>query len=113
MLPLLLTEVNRGSLTLARLVKASSSTPAKILGIHPRKGEVALGSDADLIIVDPDEEWTIKGEELHGKTRWTPYEGRRVRGRPLMTFVRGTLTYDRGEVLGELGQGRHISLETH
>jgi len=113
MLPLLLTEVSRGSLTLARLVKASSSTPAKILGIHPRKGEIALGSDADLIIVDPDEEWTIKGEELHGKTRWTPYEGRRVRGRPLITFVRGTLTYDRGEVLGEPGQGRRISLETH
>ena len=64
MLPLLLTEVNRGTLTLARLVEASSTTPARILGVHPRKGEIAVGSDADLVIVDLDEEWTIRGEDV-------------------------------------------------
>jgi dihydroorotase len=113
MLPLLLTEVNRGTLGLARLVEASSTNPAKILGVHPKKGEIAVGSDADLVIIDPDEEWIIRGEELHGKTHWTPYEGRRVKGRVLMTLLRGALTYDHGEVNGEPGQGRLIHLETH
>jgi dihydroorotase/allantoinase len=113
MLPLLLTEVNRGTLGLARLVEASSTNPAKILGVHPKKGEIAVGSDADLVIIDPDEEWIIRGEELHGKTHWTPYEGRRVKGRVLMTLLRGALTYDHGEVNGEPGQGRLIQLETH
>ncbi len=113
MLPLLLTEVNRGRLTLARLVEASSTTPARILGAHPRKGEIAVGSDADLVIVDPDEEWTIRGEDLHGKTRWTPYEGRKVKGRVLSTIVRGTPTYDHGDVIGKPGKGRALKLETH
>lgn len=113
MLPLLLTEVNRGTLTLARLVEASATTPARILGAHPRKGEIAVGSDADLVIVDQDEEWTIRGEELHGRTRWTPYEGRRVKGRVLYTFVRGTPTYDHGRVLGKPGQGGLLHRETN
>lgn len=113
MLPLLLTEVNRGTMGLARLVEASSTTPAKILGVHPKKGEIAVGSDADLVVINLDEEWTIRGEELHGKTRWTPYEGRRVKGRVLMTLLRGNLTYDHGEIKGEPGQGRPLKLETH
>jgi dihydroorotase-like cyclic amidohydrolase len=113
MLPLLLTEINQGTLTLTRLVEASSTTPARILGIHPRKGEIAVGSDADLVIVDLNEEWTIRGEVLHGKTRWTPYEGRKVKGKVLYTIVRGMPAYDHGEVIGKPGQGRHFKLETH
>jgi len=113
MLPLLLTEANRGIIGLARLVEASSTTPAKILGVHPKKGEIAVGSDADLVVINLDEEWIIRGEELHGKTRWTPYEGRKVKGRVLMTLLRGTLTYDHGEIKGEQGQGRPLQLETH
>jgi dihydroorotase-like cyclic amidohydrolase len=113
MLSLLLTEVNKGTLTLARLVEASSTTPAKILGVHPWKGEIAIGSDADLVVVDMGEEWMIKGDDLHGKTHWTPYEGRIVKGRVLNTIVKGTLTYDHGEVLGKPGQGRLLNRETH
>jgi len=106
MLPLLLAEVNRGALKLAKLVETSSTTPAKIIGVHPWKGEIAIGSDADLVIIDPDEEWTIRGDELHGKTHWTPYEGRKVKGKVHKTLVRGTLTYDQGEATGKPGQGR-------
>jgi dihydroorotase (multifunctional complex type) len=113
MLPLLLTEVNQGKLTLARLVEASSTMPSRILGVHPRKGEIAVGSDADLVIVDLGEEWTIRGEALHGKTRWTPYEGRKVKGRVISSIIRGTLTYEHGEVVGKPGQGRALKLETH
>jgi dihydroorotase (multifunctional complex type) len=113
MLPLLLTEVNRGTLSLERLVEASSSRPARILNLHKRKGEIAIGSDADLVVVDMGEEWMIKGDDLHGKTHWTPYEGRTVKGRVLNTIVRGALTYDHGEVLGKPGQGKLLRRETH
>jgi len=87
--------------------------PSRILGVHPRKGEIAVGSDADLVIVDLGEEWTIRGEALHGKTRWTPYEGRKVKGRVISSIIRGTITYDHGEVVGKPGQGRALKLETH
>lgn len=87
--------------------------PARILGIHPQKGEIAVGSDADLIVVDLGEEWKIKGEDLHGKTHWTPYEGHKVKGRVLKSIVRGILTYDHGDIISKPGQGRALKLETH
>lgn len=109
MLPLLLTEVNKGTLSLARLVEASAINPAKILGIYPRKGCIQVGSDANLVLVDIKKEKTIRGEELHGKTKGTPYEGWKTIGEPVLTFVRGILMYDE-VILGKPGQGKVLHM---
>jgi dihydroorotase len=109
MLPLLLTEVNKGSLSLARLVEATSINPAKILGIYPRKGCIQVGSDADLVLIDIKKEKIIRGEELHGKTKWTPYEGWKTIGEPVLTFVRGVLMYDK-VILGKPGHGKGLHM---
>jgi dihydroorotase len=75
MLPLMLTKVNEGVLELGTLIEAASANPAKILGLYPRKGCIKVGSDADLIVVDIKKQKVIRGEELHGNTKWTPFEG--------------------------------------
>ena len=107
MLPLLLTEVNKGTLSLARLVEATAINPAKILGIYPKKGCLQVGSDADLVLIDIKKERTIRGENLHGKTKWTPYEGWKTIGEPVLTFVRGILMYDE-VIFGKPGQGKAL-----
>jgi dihydroorotase len=109
MLPLLLTEVNKGTLSLTRLVEATAINPAKILGIYPKKGCLQLGSDADLVLVDIKKERTIRGENLHGKTKWTPYEGWKTRGEPVLTFIRGILMYDE-VIIGKPGQGKALHM---
>lgn len=109
MLPLLLTEVNKGTLSLARLVEATAINPAKILGIYPKKGCIQVGSDADLVLVDIKKERTIRGENLHGKTKWTPYEGWKTRGEPVLTFIRGILIYDE-IIIGKPGQGKALHM---
>jgi allantoinase len=89
MVPLLLDLAAEGVLSLERLAQATSEAPARLYGLYPRKGTVAVGSDADFTIVDPERRWTIRADELVGKAGWTPYEGRTVCGRVEMTVVRG------------------------
>ncbi len=110
MLPLLLTEVNNGRLPLERLVEITSANPAQVLGAYPRKGVIEVGSDADLVIVDLNREHVITEEDSFAKNRWTPYEGRVVKGVPVATFVRGVRTFDEGVIVGEPGQGRFLGL---
>lgn len=109
MLPLLLDEgLGRRGLTLERLAEITSTNAARIFRLYPRKGVIALGSDADFALVDPDAEWTITGADLLHKAKWTPYEGRRVRGRVELTMVRGTVVYRDGQMQVEPGYGRFI-----
>lgn len=108
MLPLLLNRVNRGELTLRRLVRLVSVNPAKIWGLHPRKGTIAVGSDADLTIVDLSAERRISSEALHSRSKVTPFEGVTVRGWPVYTVVRGEVVAERGDVVGRPGHGRLI-----
>ena len=91
-----------------RLAALLSEGPAKALGIYPKKGAIAVGSDADLVLLDPKSEWTIRAEDLHMKTDFNPYAGRRVTGRAVMTLSRGRVIFDRDEFLGEAGWGRFI-----
>jgi allantoinase len=110
MLPLMLDEgIGRRGLSWTRLAEITATNAARIFRLAPRKGAIAIGADADLVLVDPDAAWTIRGADLLHKNKWTPYEGRRVRGRVDMTLVRGTVVYQDGVVHSEPGFGRLVS----
>jgi len=90
MLPLLLTEgVNKGRITIEQLVKLTSENPARIWGIYPKKGALSPGSDADIIIVDPSQEWVLSAGNLKSRSDYSIYEGKAVKGKVIRTFVRG------------------------
>ena len=107
-IPLMLTQVSKGRLSLERLVELYSVNPAKILGIYHRKGALQVGSDADITIVNPKKEGIIRCDELYTKNQLTMFEGRKVKGRPVATFVRGTIVMRDGEVIGKSGYGKSI-----
>ncbi len=111
MLPLLIDAGVHGvSLPLTRLAEITSTRAAQIFGLYPRKGVIALGSDADMALVDLDAAWTIRGSELLHKAKWTPYEGRTVRGRVDATVVRGTVVYNDGAMQVAPGFGRFAGM---
>lgn len=107
-LRLFLTEVNQGRLTLDRLVWLTSYRPAHVFGLYPRKGVIQIGSDADLVIVDMRKEETIQNETTLTKVGWTPYHGRKVKGAPVTTLVRGKVVMENGNVVGKPGDGQFI-----
>ncbi len=110
LLPLMLGEgVAKGRLTLERLVDALCAKPAQIFGLYPRKGVIREGSDADLVLVDLKKEVTITAEKLHYKVGWTPYEGMRVKGVPVMTISRGVVVAEDGNVIGKPGHGQFLT----
>ena len=91
-LPLMLTAASEGRLMLSDVVRLTSSGPATIFGLA-RKGQVAPGYDADLVFVDPEARWTVKDDNLQTKCRWSPFSGRRMKGRVEQVYVRGQLAY--------------------
>jgi dihydroorotase-like cyclic amidohydrolase len=109
MLPLLATEgVAAGRITWPRLAELTATNPAKVFGLYPRKGALLPGSDADVVVFDPSAEATIKAANLHNIAGYTPYEGRRVRGRVRFTLSRGLLICKGGEFTGHRGWGRLV-----
>ncbi len=106
LLPVMLTEgVHARGLALAELAQLVATRPAKRLGIWPRKGEIRVGTDADLVLVDLDPEWTLDREALQARSGASPYVGRRFRGRVSRTIVRGRTVYADGTVTGSPGDG--------
>lgn len=102
--PVMLTLVNQGKLTLEQYVKLSSANVAKLFNLYPRKGCIAVGSDADFTIVDMNKEGVIKKENLHSKTKVTLYDGFKVKGMPVYTIVRGNVVMKDGTVMpGAIG----------
>jgi len=110
LLPLLHSEgvVARG-LPLGWLVRAVSESPARIFGLAPQKGRIEVGADADLLLFDPTRVWTVSANDLHMGADFSPFEGRRVRGAVVRTFVRGHIVWADGECPTELGWGRFVS----
>jgi dihydropyrimidinase/allantoinase len=109
MLALLLSEgVNKGRISLETLVKITSENPAKNFGLYPRKGSLQIGSDADFVIVDFKKEWTITKDLLKSAGDFTPFEGWKVKGKPIITIVRGEIVAEEGEVLAKEGYGKFI-----
>lgn len=105
--PLLLTAVNEGRIALEAVVRLCAENPAKIFGLHPRKGTIRLGSDADLVIVDMGKRGVIRPG--YSKCGYTAYEGREVKGVPVMTIVRGVIAMQDGEITTRAGSGRWLS----
>ena len=99
--PLMLTEVNKGRLTLNQYVKVASENPAKVWQLYPKKGAIRLGSDGDVTIIDMGKEGVIEPDALHSKTKPTPWFGWKVKGMPVYTIVRGHVQMRDGEPVGK------------
>ena len=91
-----------------RLVQVLCENPARIFGLYPKKGTIAVGSDADLVVFDPTRKFTIRAENQHTNAAYTLYEGHTVLGRPEMSFQRGQRVLRQGEIAAEPGQGQFL-----
>lgn len=90
--------------SLGNIAQWASSRPARFAGIASRKGEIAVGKDADLVVFDPDARWIVDREALHHRHPITPYHGRELRGRVYRTYLRGALAYDDGRFTTPTGR---------
>lgn len=107
MVPMLYSEgVLKGRISLSRLVQATATNAAKLFGLYPRKGTIAIGSDADIIVFDPAVTRTITNDMLLSNNDYSVYEGWEVTGWPSVTIRRGEIAYKDGEVLAAPGSGR-------
>jgi allantoinase len=106
-LPLMLDSVDKGKITLKRLIETYSANPARLMGLYPRKGVLIPGADADVIIVDPDAAFQIRGEDLYSKQKVTAFEGFKGKGIPVTTIVRGEIILEEGTIIGKPGYGRY------
>ena len=104
-LSLLLTAVSEGKITLDRVVELTSSSPARLFNIE-KKGSILPGNYADLVLVDMNKEYEICDEDVLSLVGWSPYAGRKVKGKPIVTIVRGQTVYKDGKVVGKKGMGK-------
>jgi dihydropyrimidinase len=100
--------VNERRITLNRFVDLVSTGPARMFGLYPGKGTIAVGSDADLVVWDPNAETTITNRALHHNVDYTLYEGMKVRGRPETVTLRGDAIVAVGRYVGTPGSGRFL-----
>jgi dihydropyrimidinase len=100
--------VGAGRISLSRMVELLATNPAKLLGLFPRKGMLAVGSDADLVVFDPERETTLSATALHSRADHTIYEGETVCGAPESVMVRGELVVERGELVAPEGWGEFV-----
>jgi dihydroorotase (multifunctional complex type) len=107
MLPLVLTEMLEGRITLKRVIQSFSETPSRLFKLDGR-GKIAEGYNADLVLVDLHAEKRIEAQAFHSKAKYTPFEGRIVRGIPVLTVVNGIQVMRDGEILGRAGDGQLI-----
>lgn len=101
--------VEKRKLNLSKFVDLVSTNPAKLFGMYPQKGLIAVGSDADFFIVDPSVEQLITHGLLHENVDYTPFEGIKVKGKVFSTILRGEVIVENQEFLGTIGQGNFVS----
>jgi dihydroorotase len=108
-MPLMLTQVRAGRLSLCDYVRLTSTMPAKAFGLYPAKGALIPGSDADIALVDLDREDTIAGDQLRSRSKITPFEGMKVVGMPVHTLVRGRFVMKGRKIIDETrGWGQSV-----
>lgn len=100
--------VMQGKLSLNRFVELTATTPAKLFGLFPKKGTIAVGSDADVVLFDPKATQIIRAKDLHSNCDYTLLEGRELRGRVVKVFLRGNLIVDGANWLGREGMGKFV-----
>jgi dihydropyrimidinase len=103
--------VGSGKLTLNRFVEITATAPAKIFGMYPRKGTIAAGSDADIVLWDPEAEHTISAATHHMRCDYSMFEGFRVKGNAKQVYSRGELVVDGGKFVGKVGRGKYLRRE--
>lgn len=108
-LPILFSEgVSKGRIDIERFVDLTATAPAKLYGLYPRKGAIAVGSDADIAIWDPQRTRPIRQADLHHGCDYTPYEGMEITGWPVTTIVRGRVVVHDGRLVGDRGWGAYV-----
>ncbi len=100
--------VRKGRITLPQMVRLCSTNPARLFGLSPKKGDIALGADADLVWFDANDTTTVTQGMMHEKTDYTPYEGMQLSGRIKATLLRGGFVYKNGEFTGQKGGGLYL-----
>jgi dihydropyrimidinase len=111
-LPLLFSEgVGKGRIDINTFVAVTATNPAKIYGLYPRKGTIAVGADADLAIWNPDRSVTLTNALLHHNCDYTPYEGMTIKGWPEIVLSRGEVVVEHGTLQAKKGRGAFLSCE--
>jgi dihydropyrimidinase len=103
--------VGTGRLSLERWVQVCCTEPARRFGLAPRKGTLAIGADADVVVFDPERRVTLSAETLHQNVDYCPYEGWDVKGYPVTVLSRGEAIVREGEFVGRKGRGRYLKTE--
>lgn len=100
--------VARRGFSLEQFVDLTSTNAARILGLYPRKGAIAVGSDADIVLIDPSQQRTLHKEDLH-ETDYSPWEGWEIAGWPVLTMLRGKVVVENGQFHGQPTDGRRLT----
>ncbi|MDH4009738.1 MAG: amidohydrolase family protein, partial [Desulfobacterales bacterium] len=109
-LPLMLSEgVNKGKISLERLVEVCCYRPARQFGLAPRKGTLSIGSDADLVLIDLDKEALAPPKPIYSNSDYSLVAGRKIKGWPILTMLRGRIIARDGDVVEETGKGEYIA----
>jgi dihydropyrimidinase len=101
--------VREGRITLNRMVELLATNPAKLFGLYPRKGTLAVGSDADIVIFDPEKRVTITAASQHSRVDYNLYEGTEVVGSPEIVLLRGQVLVDGDELVAPPGTGQYVA----
>ncbi|MFW9926659.1 MAG: allantoinase AllB [Candidatus Thorarchaeota archaeon] len=102
--------INKGRLSLSKLLRVCSRNPARIFGLYPKKGALRIGADADFVIIDQTREEKITADMMFSKCGWTLYEGMVMKGVPVMTFSRGVQVFKDGQLTAKPGRGRYQAM---
>lgn len=100
--------VQSGRITLERFVDLVSTNPAKIMGLWPKKGQLAVGSDADIVVIDPNRDWTVHWQDLHMSAEYSCWDDVHLRGRVATTILRGAVLVEDGRFVGSKTGGRFV-----
>ena len=106
--PYMLSEANKGRISFNKVVEVCSSNVAKLFGCAPEKGSISVGSDADIVVYDPNKNFVVSQDNMHSDVDYTIWEGVELTGYPVMTYSRGKLVFKDGEFLGQPGWGKFI-----